>query len=291
MNKESYRYVIITPVRDEEEFIGATIRSVLAQTIRPTEWVIVNDGSKDNTGEIIEEYARQHPWIQPVHRKDRGFRKFGGGIIEAFYDGFHSLRCQDWELMCKLDGDLSFESNYFERLFKKFQENSHLGIGGGVLYHLENGKEVLERHPLFHVRGGVKTYRRQCWEAIGGLWVGPGTDTVDDVKANMLGWSTMSFAELQMKHHRWTGATDGRWARSIKDGRSDYVCGYHPLFSLAKSVFRLAQQPYVFGSVGLLYGYTTAYFKGVPQVNDAQLIQYLRRQQLGRLFGGETIWK
>src|SRR5215813_13848389 len=175
MDKESYRYVVITNGCDEEKFIEATIWSVLAQTIRPSEWVIVNDGSKDNTGEIIDEYALRYPWIGSVHRKDRGFRKFGGGIIEAFYEGFHSLRCRDWEFMCKLDGDLSFASDYFESIFRKFQENPWLGIGGGVLYHWENEKKVLERHPFFHVRGGIKTYRRKCWDAIGGLWVGPGS--------------------------------------------------------------------------------------------------------------------
>jgi biofilm PGA synthesis N-glycosyltransferase PgaC len=291
MNIKDIKYVVVTPVRDEASYLPLTIESMVRQTILPQEWVIVNDGSKDETGKIIEDAARQYPWIRGVHRQDRGFRKWGAGIIESFYSGFDVLTCPDWDFMSKLDGDLSFEPDYFERTFHKFQENHKIGIGGGVLYHEDNGKRVLEAHPVFHVRGGVKIYRRACWDAIGGLWVGPGSDTVDEVKANMLGWTTMSFFDIQMTHHRFTGASWGRWGGLVKDGKIDYVSGYHPLFLTAKSIVRLVRRPYILGSVALVYGYISAYLQGVPRVNDPDLIRYLRRQQLARLVGAETIWR
>src|SRR5690348_11284020 len=108
-------YAIITAVRDEEQFIESTIQSVLTQSRRPKEWVIVNDGSRDRTGEIADRYATQHAWIHVVHRADRGFRKPGGGVMEAFYDGYDKLETKDWSFLVKLDGDLSFDSTYFER--------------------------------------------------------------------------------------------------------------------------------------------------------------------------------
>jgi biofilm PGA synthesis N-glycosyltransferase PgaC len=291
MTAPQTRYVVVTPVRDEEEFLPKTLESILHQTVLPQEWVIVNDGSKDRTGAIIEEYANRYSWIRGVHRIDRGFRKWGAGIIEAFYDGFHALRTRDWEFMCKLDGDLSFEPGYFEASFAKFASNSRLGIGGGVLYHVQDGQKIPERHPVFHVRGGTKIYRRECWDALGGLWVGPGSDTIDEVKANMLGWSTMSFTDLELNHHRWTGATYGRWGGVVKNGKTDYVSGYHPLFLLAKAAARLPQRPYVIGSVALVYGYLKAQWERLPQVDDPALIRYLRREQLAKLMGRETIWK
>lgn len=285
------RYVVITPVRDEEQYLPVSIESMVKQTIRPREWIIVNDGSKDRTGEIAEQASRDHDWIRVVHRKDRGYRKWGGGIIEAFYEGFNALKCQDWEFMCKLDGDLSFEPDYFEGTFRRFGENPKLGIGGGTLYHFEDGKKVIEQNPTFHVRGGTKIFRRACWDQIGGLWVGPGSDTVDEVKANMLQWTTMSFADLEMHHHRPTGASWGGWGGLVKDGTIDYVYGSHPLFLLAKTGVRVFRRPYFVASFALLYGYVTAYIKHVPQVNDAELIRYIRSQQLARLLGRETIWK
>jgi hypothetical protein len=193
--------------------------------------------------------------------------------------------------MSKLDGDLSFAPEYFAGMFKKFEEDSRLGIGGGYLYHLENGTRTLEDGPVFHVRGGAKTYRRACWDAIGGLWVGPGSDTVDEVKGNMLGWSSRSFLDLQIQHHRWTGAAYGRWGGIAKNGKTDYVSGYHPLFLIAKAVARLPRRPYLVGSAALLYGYISAALQRTPQVDDPQLIRYLQKQQLAKLWGRETIWK
>jgi biofilm PGA synthesis N-glycosyltransferase PgaC len=285
------KYVVITPVRDEEAYLRLTIESIVEQTIRPVEYVVVNDGSKDKTGEIIEEYARQYSWIRAVHREDRGFRKWGAGIIEAFYDGFRALTCTDWEFMAKFDGDLSFGPDYFAGMFDKFRQNPRLGIGGGFLYHVEDGQTTLEGHPTFHVRGGAKLYRRACWDGIGGLWVGPGSDTVDEVKANMLNWQTQSFRDLQIQHHRWTGAAYGRWGGIVKNGKTDYVSGYHPLFVAAKSVSRLWKRPYVVGSVALSYGYLCAFMQKTPRVNDPLLIRYLQQQQLAKLCGRETIWK
>jgi glycosyltransferase involved in cell wall biosynthesis len=253
--------------------------------------VIVNDGSTDNTGDIIEEYSRQYPWIRPCHRRNRGFRKCGGGIIEAFYDGFHALNCTDWQFMSKLDGDLSFLPEYFESTFERFASNPRLGIGGGMLYHIENGIKRLETAPIFHVRGGAKIYRRACWDAIGGLWVGLGSDTVDEVKASMLGWQTMSFEGLQMQHHRFTGATYGRWGALVKDGRADYVSGYHPAFLLAKCARRLLRYPYVLGSVAHFYGYASSFCRRMPRVDDPALIRYIRQQQLLRLAGRPSIWQ
>ena len=138
------RYVIITPVRDEEKYLDATIGSVILQQTYAAEWVIVNDGSTDRTGEIIESYAAQFPWIRAVHRPNRGFRKAGGGVVEAFYDGYNALQCDDWEFIVKLDGDLTFSPMYFEECFAHFRNEPKLGIGGGEIYHDLDGKLTLE---------------------------------------------------------------------------------------------------------------------------------------------------
>jgi biofilm PGA synthesis N-glycosyltransferase PgaC len=285
------RYVIVTPVRDEQAYLRFTIESVLGQTIRPQEWVIVNDGSKDATGNIIEEYTRQYPWIRAVHRENRGFRKNGSGVMEAFYDGYNAVNCRDWDFLAKLDGDLSFEPGYFERCFGHFERDPRLGIGGGFLSCFVNGEKKVEACPKFHVRGATKIYRSGCWKAIDGLRPVPGWDTIDEVKANMLGWSTRSFADAQMIHHRWTGAAEGSWANLVKNGRANYISGYHPLFVLAKCIARLFQRPYFVSSFGILYGFLSGYWQGIPQVDDSEMIRYLRGQQMNRLLGRETIWR
>ena len=286
------RYIIITPVRDEEKFIEKTIQSILSQTIRPIEWVIVNDGSSDNTGRIIDKCASQHNWIKTVHREDRGFREAGGGVIEAFYEGYSSLESRDWDYIVKLDGDLSFYEDYFEKCFKEFENNPKLGIGGGAVYDLLiNGKLEIAKVPLFHVRGATKIYNRACWNAIGGLIKAPGWDTLDEVKANMLGWETKAFPEIVLIQLKATGSADGTWTNWVKNGKANYISGYHPLFMIFKCIKRISQKPYIISSIGLLYGFGSGYIREIPQVNDKCLIKYLRKQQLRRLLGRSTIWK
>src|SRR6202795_491831 len=123
MNLSNIKYVIITPARDEEAHLQKTIESVVAQTIRPIEWLIVNDGSTDRTGEIIDEYSARYPWIRAVHRANRGFRKSGGGVVEAFNSGYSELQRRDWDFIVKLDGDLVLESSYFQQCFGRFHRN------------------------------------------------------------------------------------------------------------------------------------------------------------------------
>jgi glycosyltransferase involved in cell wall biosynthesis len=290
MSRDS-SYVIVTPARDEEAYLETTIASVAAQTVLPAEWVIVDDGSQDATGQIAGEASRHHSWISVVHRPNRGFRKPGGGVVEAFDAGLQELEAEGWDFLVKLDGDLALPPDYFARCLKRFHDNPKLGVGGGVIHHQIDGRRVLEEHPLFHVRGATKIYRRACWEDIAPLFAGPGWDTLDEVKANMLGWQTYSFPEIPIVHQRVTGMANGYWGNSVKNGRAGYLIGYHPLYQLAKAAAWLRRWPYGLQSLGLLWGFFGGYLQQLPQIPDEPLIRYLRDQQLRALLGRESIWR
>ncbi len=285
-------YVIITPVRNEAEHILKTIASMASQTCRPKKWVIVNDGSTDATPGLIDAAAKEHPWIETIHRPDRGFRKSGTGVIEAFYDGYRLLDGMAWDYLVKLDGDLSFEPSYFSSCFDHFDQDVKLGIGGGTICNDAAGvlMEESQGDPLFHVRGATKIYRRACWEAIGGLIKAPGWDTLDELKANMLGWRTYTFPELKLRHYRYAGEADGAWKNWVKNGRANYITGYHPLFMLCKCIFRLKEKPYFVAAAGLGFGFFSGYFQRVPRVDDRQLIKYLRDQQMRRMTLRDSLW-
>jgi glycosyltransferase involved in cell wall biosynthesis len=286
------KYIVITPARNEQENIGHTIRSMAGQTCRPTLWVIVNDGSTDKTAEIIDAAAREYPWILPVHRPDRGFRQQGGGVVEAFDAGYQRAKSQPWDFLVKFDADLSFEPDYFDRCLRKFAEEPPLGIGGGLICH-QNGHDLTAESPgdpAFHVRGATKIYRQPCWKAIGGLLEAPGWDTIDELKANMLGWTTRTFQDIPLKHHRFTGTADGMWRNYVKFGLANYITGYHPLFMTLKCLKRSVQKPYVVGAMGLWWGFCCGYLKPVARVDDPDLIRYVRRQQMNKLVGKPSLW-
>jgi glycosyltransferase involved in cell wall biosynthesis len=284
-------YIIITPARDEGEYIEQTIISVINQTVQPSQWIIVNDGSSDCTGEIIDKYSRQYAWIKPIHRKNRGFRSAGGGVIEAFYDGYRHIGNEDWQYIVKLDGDLQFEVDYFEKCFDKFQQNPKLGIGGGDIYNKIKGRLVREKNPIFHVRGATKIYKKGCWDRLGGLIRAPGWDTLDEVKANQLGWETKTFTDLRVVQLKNTGSAYGNWANFVKNGRANYVSYYHPVFMMAKCVRRIFSKPFFVAAVGLFWGFLSGYLYKIDQIEDEQVKKYIRKEQFKKITFRHTIWK
>jgi len=283
-------YVIISPVRNEARFLGATIASVVAQTVRPRLWVMVDDGSSDGTGRLIEEAARGLEWIKAIRRQDRGNRRAGSGVMEAFYDGYRLVEGESWQFIVKLDGDLSFAPDYFEKCFDIFQREPRLGIGGGLVCTNLNGKTKEEfKDPAFHVRGPAKIYRRECWQEIGGLIQAPGWDTVDLIKAQMLGWNTLTFSGIHLVHHRPTGGAYGSWNNWVKNGLANYITGYHPVFMACKCLKRMLHKPHIAG-IGLWCGFMKGYFKKIPQVGDRAMIDYLRTQQWRALTFRHSLW-
>jgi biofilm PGA synthesis N-glycosyltransferase PgaC len=285
-------YIVITPVRNEEKYLPGTIQCMAGQTILPAQWLLIDDGSTDDTGRILDEAAARFKWITVIHRKDRGFRQAGSGVMQAFYEGYRAVGSQAWQFLVKLDGDLTFSKDYFENCFKRFAANPKLGIAGGLICSEVNG--VLEAEskidPAFHVRGATKIYRRECWDQIGGLITAPGWDTVDEVKANMVGWSTCTFSDLPLVHHRPAGMAYGQWSNVFKNGRANYVAGYHPLFMFVKCLRRTIEKPYLIEACGLWAGFVSGYLKRIPQVPDPGVIKYFRQQQINRLLGRKSLW-
>lgn len=289
-----YRYVIVTPARDEEKNIMLTIQSVVNQTEPPAEWIIVDDGSQDGTPGIIDECCRKYPWMHAVHLNDRGARLPGAGVMEAFLRGVDQLRVKDWEYIVKLDADLSFAPDYFSTCLARFRENPRLGIGGGTVLN-QIGETLINDDsgaPHFHVRGATKIYRKACWDDIGGPMKVTGWDTLDEIKANMRGWTTQSFPDIQLFQQRTTGAVQGVWRNALKNGRGSYIAGYHPLFMACKCIKRMVPPaPRPVEAAGLAWGFLTSYINPTRRAPDPTLLRYLRDQQLRKITGRETMWR
>jgi glycosyltransferase involved in cell wall biosynthesis len=285
-------YAVVTPVRDEAPYILRTLESVDGQTLQPLRWIVVDDGSTDGTGAILDEFARTRDWIRIVHRPDRGRRASGGGVMEAFHAGLEQLADVRWDFLAKLDGDLSFEPQYFELCLARFDAEPQLGIGGGTVCAFVDGRLEVESagDPPFHVRGATKIYRRRCFEQIAPLIEAPGWDTLDEVRANRFGWTTRTFADLPVLQHKPTGSADGCWRNAFKNGRANYFTGYHPAFMMAKCFKRLRREPYGVESAGLLAGYLSACLKRMAPLADAATVRYLRGQQMRRLLHQDSIY-
>lgn len=223
------QYLIISPVRDEAEFLQRTIDSVVAQTMRPACWIIVDDGSTDQTADIVSQAAQKYDWIHLHRRSDRGQRKVGAGVIEAFYDGLAQRSLDDYQYVCKLDGDLEFGPTYFELLFEKFMDDPKLGTASGKSW-IRNGTRLRpERTSDEFSQGQTKLYRVECFRQIGGFVKEVMWDGIDCHRCRMLGWSAHSFRDEELKfiHLRPMGSSfrsifHGR----LRWGRGQYFFGY-----------------------------------------------------------------
>jgi len=277
------KYVIVAPVRNEEEYIEKTILSVVNQTILPSEFIIVNDGSTDLTREIIEKYLPANPWMRIMDRPPKEHSP-GGGVVDAFYEGFNKINTHDWDYVIKLDGDLEFEKGYFEYLLKKFEENPKLGMASGTTYLVKRGKLVMDIMPDDHVRGPAKMYKRACWDAIGGLPSVLGWDTLDELKAQVLGWETKSYKDLVLIHYKPIGYKQKKiFKREVKAGERQHYLGYLPAFAISRGFYRMLQKPYVIAGILNIYGFIKSELAGSERIKDKDIIRHLRKKQKERL--------
>lgn len=279
------RYVVITPVRNESKYIEKTILSMIQQTVKPAEWVVVNDGSTDDTAAIVAGYAKDHPWIKLVERTDRGIRQRGKGVVETFYTGYNTIT-EDFDVIVKLDGDLYFEPDFFQTLLSKFAANPKLGITGGGIFERLNGENWVLQASKDHVRGPNKVYRRACFEAIGGLKPTLGWDGLDQWQALSLGWEVESFLDLKVLHYRVTGAATGRLKSKKEQGYGAYYMGYHPLFVIMRGIsYMFKYKPYIIGGSVLILAYFWAALQGRPRLLEPSVVHFVRRTQLKQLAG------
>lgn len=286
------KIVLITPVRNEENYLPKTIESMVNQTITPLEWVIVNDGSTDKTGEILVEASKKYSWIHVVTKPDRGKRSVGPGVVEAFYYGYERIKNQDYEFIGKLDGDLEFKPEYFETLLTYFQKDPYLGSASGKPYLLEGEKLILERMNDEMVAGQINFYRRQCFEDIGGFVKEVHWDGIAFHKARMKGWRTRSINDpnLIFIHQRLMGSSEkGIISGRLRWGKGQYFMGTHILYIFAIAFYRIWEKPYVMGGLLILVGYFKAMIEKVPRYEDLEFRKSLHAWQMARLKLGKQL--
>jgi poly-beta-1,6-N-acetyl-D-glucosamine synthase len=287
-------YVIITPARNEADFIELTMKSVVAQTTRPLRWVIVSDGSTDATDDIVRKYTADHPWIELLRMPERRERHFAGKVL-AFNAGYKRVKSLPYEVVVSLDADISFDPEYFSFLLQKLEEDQTLGLVGTRFRELSNVSYDYRFVSIEHVSGACQVFRRQCFEQIGGYipTEGGAIDRIANIASRMKQWRTRTFTERSYLHHRdLGGAENGRLGANIKDGAKDYAVGTHPVWMLFRVVYQMSRRPYVVGALALAWGYLWSYVRGGERPVSRELVEFNRQEQMRRLRGiltGQTL--
>lgn len=287
----SQRYVLISPCRNEAQYMRQTLDTVIGQSVRPALWVIVDDGSTDATPQILAEYARQQSWIRIVTRADRGHRAVGPGVVDAFYAGYATIDPHDYEFVCKLDLDLRLPPRYFEILMQRMSEDPQIATCSGKAYVEQGGALIPERHGDETSLGMTKFYRVSCFEAIGGFVREVMWDGIDCHQCRMKGWTACSWDEpdLRFVHLRPMGSSqDSIYVGRMRHGYGQYFMGTGFLFMAASALSRVNQKPYVLGSAAMLWGWVKAALQRKPRYENPEFRRFLRAYQFRSLLVGKA---
>src|SRR5271154_2344529 len=277
-------YVLITPARNEAAFIELTLKSVVAQTVPPKKWVIVNDGSTDNTEDLVRKYAADYPWIDLIQMPERRERSFAGKAV-AVSTGVARVGDLRYDVIGNLDADVSFEPDYFAFLMERFAENPKLGVAG-TAFQEENVSYNYEFVGIEHVSGMCQMFLRECFAAIGGYPAikSGGIDLIAVLSARAQGWQTRTFLEKSFVHHRSQSSALHTGLRAkLHAGRKDYLVGNHPMWEIFRGVYQMKHKPYFIGGLLLLTAYFWSAIRGVERSIPKELMALRRSEQMQRL--------
>ena len=278
-------YVLVTPARNEAHFIESTIKSVVAQTIRPLKWVIVSDGSTDGTDEIVSRYAVAHQWIQLLRMPERTERHFAGKVF-AFKAGKARVDELPYDVIASLDADITFEPDYFAYLLGKLAADPALGIVGTPYVEKTGESFDYKFTSIDHVSGACQVFRRECYEGTGGyVPVKVGTiDCIAVITARMRGWKTRTFTDKVSQHHRKVGtAQRGPTKANFYTGVMDYAMGNHPLWQIFRTAYQMTKKPFVIRGLALGAGYCWATLRRGERPVSREFVEFHRHEQMQRL--------
>lgn len=288
----SRRYLLVTPCRNEAAYLQTTIDAVAAQTVPPTRWIVIDDGSTDDTPEILARAGESMPYLEVVRREDRGRRSVGPGVIDAFYAGYERIDPGDFDYVCKFDADLDLPRRYFETVMERMEATPRIGTCSGKPYFRSGDEMVSEACGDEMSVGMIKFYRRSCFEQIGGFVREVMWDGIDCHRCRMLGWIACSWddPELRFEHLRPMGSSQvGILTGRRRHGFGQYFMGTGLGYMAASALFRCTRPPLVLGGMSMLYGYLESMARRRPRYDDPAFRAFLRAYQAECLRVGKTV--
>lgn len=261
---------------------------MINQTILPVRWVIVSDGSTDNTDKLVENYSRKYKFIELLRVKGDKDRNYGSKI-KAFNKGYKLLNLatsMEYDFIGNIDADITFQEDYFDRLMLKFNLNHKLGLGGGGIYEKNKNEFTLRKYNNTRsVPHAVQFFKKEVFEEINGyipLKYG-GEDWYAEVNVRRRNWDAESFPDLIAYHHRKTSSSEGLCLGIFRQGYTAYFIGSHPFFEILKNIRRINAPPFFMGSIIRISGFFWCYINREVVSVSKDFKKYLRKEQINRL--------
>ena len=281
-------YALITPARNEAANLRRLAGSLQRQTSLPQAWIIVDDGSTDETLSFAQDLAGTCEWVTVLSSPgaetragpvDRG-RGAGRDVI-AFKAGLAHV-ADSVDVVVKLDADVTVEPDFFARMLSAFEAEPRLGIASGICHEFEAGEWRARHVTEGHVRGATRAYRRRCLSDVSPLEERLGWDGVDWLKARSLGWTTKSLTDLPFRHYRAMGQRDGAVRGWVGRGEAAHYIGYRPSYLAVRALYHARRDP---RALAMIAGYLRALAQRKPRCDDPGVRAVLRDMQSFRKLG------
>lgn len=271
------KYSIITPVKNERNYIEKTIDSVINQIILPVEWIIVDDESNDGTEMILNKVAEEYHWIKIIKPETNQIKDYSSRVVHLFNYGYKQLT-EKVDYISKLDGDVSFNSNFYKNILTAFENNPKLGIASGHLT-INNIPEEIIKTPFICTRGATKIYSVKCLQDIGGIISFQGWDTLDNVAARARGWDVEIFPEY-FEHLKEEGSKVGnKLYSSFRTGSYNGSVPYLLSYFMLKVLSKVFTKPYFIGSILQMCGYLKGRFFSKHRPFPIYIVNQLHKEQ------------
>jgi len=278
IEKDSKRYLLVTPCKNEGENLPKLIQSVLDQTIIPVLWVIVDDGSTDSTLEILEGAREKYGWIEYIQLKE-SVRDLGLHYASVVKNGFdfaaeYCIKNKiKYDFLGNLDADLTLDHAFFENILNGFKMDSKLGVASGGTKHIIGDRIKYAKVEEDEPSGGHMLIRRKCYEECGGYPVSFAPDSVLKAKARLRGWDTKRFEESIATEIRDFSSAEGYWKGYIHKGKASYYMNLNPIHIIFRSVIYSFRRPYYIG-IAYFASYFSSFIRREKQIDDDEVKKY-----------------
>lgn len=269
-------YAVLTPLHNEAENLPRLVDAMDAQTQRPDAWLLLENGSTDETPELARSLAAERPYVRVVTVDAPPSGGRGAPIVHALHTGLQALRPFP-PAVAQVDADVSFANDYFARLLARLEADRGLGIVSGTCFERLDGGWQQRFATVPYVWGAARLYRRECLEQVLPFEPRTGWDAVDVAKANALDWQTAVETSASFYHHRPESSREqSAFSGWTAQGRVSYFLGYRFSYLLLRAGYRARRDP---AAVGLLVGYLSDVARGRARCADPMVRTWVRRQQ------------
>lgn len=272
-------YLAVTHLHNHSAALEYTMQAMVGQSVRPQEWILVDDGASAPNRDLALKYADAYPWI----RVQPAMGDAGPGEVGALYTAMAVAQKDTYQVVVKIDAGVEIDPAHMANILLHLEDHPHVGIASGQLYLHHNGKWLREDSTHQHAFAPAKAFRRTCLDTMGGVPAVQYWDGLDELKARALGWETGHVRALPVYLHGVLFSPRSWWTMRVQQGRHAWHIGFGPHHVAARAVRRAATNPPLLSSVALIAGYADAALHQEPRMHDPVVQKHILKEERERV--------